>query len=160
MAIDMTAAIPNAATLVKRPATNANEPSRPLLPGTQLLRNKRCNGIFDDQYVESAVPSLRTRDATDIRQQLVSIGMLNVVRCRNRLKVLYWDGYGTLVIMGQLQWRWRLFSGNSEGQARIAIPVRSQPISGNGRHDNCRTGEKVSGWKVKGIGVCGLRAVA
>src|SRR5271166_4883922 len=31
-------------------------------------------------------------------------------------------------------------------------PVRSQPISGNGGHDNCGRGEKVSGRKVNEIG--------
>lgn len=38
--------------------------------------------------------------------------------------------------------------------------VRSQAISGNGRHDNRGRGEKVSDRKVNEIGVRGLRAVA
>jgi hypothetical protein len=38
--------------------------------------------------------------------------------------------------------------------------VRSQAIYGNGRHDNYGRGEKVSGRKVREIGICGLRAVA
>jgi hypothetical protein len=31
--------------------------------------------------------------------------------------------------------------------------VRLQAICGNGRHGNCGRGEKVSGWKVREIGV-------
>jgi len=34
----------------------------------------------------------------------------------------------------------------------------SQAIYGNGRHDNYGGGEKVSGRKVRKIGICGLRA--
>jgi len=33
------------------------------------------------------------------------------------------------------------------------IGVRLQAICGNGRHGNCGRGEKVSGWKVREIGV-------
>ena len=38
--------------------------------------------------------------------------------------------------------------------------VRSQTISGNGKHDYSGTGEKISDRKVEEIGVCGPRAVA
>jgi IS66 Orf2 like protein len=75
----------------------------------------------DDQYVESAVPSLRTRDATDIRQQLVSIGMLNVVRCRSRIKVLFWDGSGLWCCAKRLakgRFRWPM---ECEGSARLRL---------------------------------------
>jgi hypothetical protein len=41
-----------------------------------------------------------------------------------------------------------------------SITVRSQPIFGNGGHDNCGRGEKVSDRKVKEIGVCAFRAFA
>jgi hypothetical protein len=43
---------------------------------------------------------------------------------------------------------------------RVPLTVRSQPICGNGGHDNYGRGEKVSEWKVKEIGVCAFRAVA
>jgi hypothetical protein len=41
-----------------------------------------------------------------------------------------------------------------------SISVRSQAISGNGKHDYSGTGEKISDRKVEEIGVCGPRAVA
>ena len=44
--------------------------------------------------------------------------------------------------------------------ASLAIVLRSQPISGNGEHDNSGTNEKISDRKVEEIGICGLRAVA
>jgi hypothetical protein len=46
------------------------------------------------------------------------------------------------------------------GYLFTAMAVRSQAISGNGRHDNRGRGEKVSDRKVNEIGVRGLRAVA
>jgi hypothetical protein len=46
------------------------------------------------------------------------------------------------------------------GSAGPVLAVRSQPISGNGGHDNYGKGEKVSDPKMNEIGFCALRAVA
>jgi hypothetical protein len=66
MAIAMTAAIPNAATLVKRPATNASEPANSvqLLPGNQTKQGLHLLGE-DTHFAAKAVAAKPAQNLLD-----------------------------------------------------------------------------------------------
>ena len=48
---------------------------------------------------------------------------------RNRLKILYWDGYATLAIMGRCDGSGATFKGTGKGRLCIAIPIISRPLA-------------------------------
>jgi hypothetical protein len=50
MAIDMTAAIPNATTLIKRLATNANEPANPRGYCQEIKQKPKLHPLGEDTH--------------------------------------------------------------------------------------------------------------